>query len=81
MEAKMYNLLLVDDETEILTFLEKLCAEIHEFEKTIYKANSGKRVLTLLETTRVDFVVSDIRMPGMNGLELCEAIRGKGAPL
>ncbi|MDQ0192091.1 response regulator [Paenibacillus wynnii] len=41
----------------------------------LYKAYSGQEALNLLGRTRVDIVLSDICMPGMDGLELMEHIR------
>ncbi len=37
-------------------------------------AESARRALELLATTPVDVVVTDIGMPEMNGIELCEEI-------
>ncbi|MDR2103596.1 MAG: helix-turn-helix domain-containing protein, partial [Treponema sp.] len=48
---------------------------IQDYAINIHKALSGKGALAILEKNPVDVVVSDIRMPGMSGLELCELIR------
>ncbi len=64
------KLLLVDDEAGILVALKKLVRTIgHE----PVVARSGAEALELLEGAEV--VVTDYAMPGMNGLELLEAIR------
>ncbi|MBF6986196.1 ATP-binding protein [Cupriavidus sp. IK-TO18] len=39
----------------------------------------GRQALAVLETTPVDAVLTDIRMPGMDGYELLEAVRARHA--
>ncbi|MFJ4291409.1 ATP-binding protein [Cupriavidus sp. NPDC089707] len=45
--------------------------------------SSGKQALAVLESTRVDAVLTDIQMPGMDGHELLDAIRARhpGVPV
>ena len=71
----MYRLLIVDDEPFIVEGLRMLfeSASRHEFE--IYTALSARDALTVLDCTRMDIVVSDIHMFGMDGLELLRHIR------
>ena len=68
----MSLVLVIDDEPVV----RDLMAEI--LQKAGYEtadAETAERGLDLLEDERVSLVVSDIRMPGLSGLELLEAVR------
>jgi putative two-component system response regulator len=67
MRESMYKLLFVDDEPSVLKSLERLFrGERYE----IYTATSGDAAIKILETVHMDVIVTDYRMPGMNGIEL-----------
>lgn len=70
----MYRMLIVDDEEIITDGLADIFGKLN-LGLDIYKAYSGQEALELLNRTRVDIVLSDICMPGMDGLELMETIR------
>jgi len=66
------TLLFVDDEPSILSALRRL------FRPLGYKvlmAEGGAAGLALLETEPVDVVISDMRMPGMDGVQFLEQVR------
>jgi DNA-binding NarL/FixJ family response regulator len=42
------------------------------------EAGDGHELLALMATTAVDVVVCDIRMPGLDGLQVLEALRARG---
>lgn len=66
------TILVVDDEASILELLgEYLRARGHE----VRTATDGLSALALLDTTTPDVVLSDMKMPGMGGLELLAKIR------
>jgi len=71
----MYRVLIVDDESNIVDWLYELFKGIYEKELDIYKAYSGTEALDWLNRTKIDIVLTDIRMPGMNGFQLVEKIR------
>ena len=73
----MYRLLIVDDEKEILDWLTELFQETAEMDLDVYKAASGQAALDILNRTKIDIVLTDIRMPGLSGLQLLERIRGR----
>ena len=64
-------ILIVDDNEEILEFLERILNNKY----TILKAEDGKQALKILETEAVQLVISDVMMPQMDGFELCKTIK------
>ncbi len=66
------SLLLVDDEENILRSLQRVLRnEPYE----VQSASSGEEALALLSTQRFDLVISDARMPGMDGPSLLSEIK------
>lgn len=43
----------------------------------VIEAESGMEALEMLEQIRPDLIILDVRMPGMDGFELCERIRSR----
>ncbi len=66
------TLLLVDDEPGILSSLRRL---LRPAGYTIHTAESGKAGLAVLEQEPVDLVISDMRMPEMDGAKFLEQVR------
>jgi len=66
------RLLLVDDEVE---FLEPMKARLERRGLACATATSGEAALSLLESERFDCAVVDVKMPGMDGLELLRRMR------
>lgn len=66
------NILIVDDSDEILFFLSTLLEE--EGYDTI-EANNGEKALDLLAENMPDLILLDIRMPGIDGFEVCKRIK------
>ncbi len=66
------RVLLVDD-SALQRSIISLTLEHHGFEVT--EAASGREALEICKKSRPDLVLSDWIMPGMNGLEFCEAFR------
>jgi signal transduction histidine kinase/ligand-binding sensor domain-containing protein/DNA-binding response OmpR family regulator len=66
-----YSLLVVDDNASITSLLENLLSDKY----VIHKALNGKKALDLLDTERIDLVISDVLMPDMDGLALCKKIK------
>lgn len=68
------TILLVDDEKPILSSLQRL---FRTLECEIVTAESGEQAKQLLQTIEPDIVISDVRMPGMDGVELLSWVADK----
>ena len=68
------KILIVDDEETLTWSMAKsLSKDKDKYEVMI--ANNGKEALNVLEHERIDLVISDIRMPDINGLDLLVRIK------
>src|SRR6476469_5854154 len=70
--SAMGNLLIVDDELGMRQFLT------HLFQReghVVRAAENGQQAMDLLKATPADLVISDVRMPDMNGIDLLRSAR------
>lgn len=67
-----YRVLVADDETEIRQLLH-LYLEKDGYE--VVEADNGNSALEICEKSKVDMVILDIMMPGMNGYQVIQKIR------
>jgi DNA-binding NtrC family response regulator len=73
MRKNMKTILLIDDEPAILTVMELL---LNKFGYIVIPKNKAESALFLIrEGINVDLVITDYRMPGMNGVEFIRALR------
>lgn len=68
----MKRILFVDDEVQILKALIRLFMDT-DFE--VITAEGGSEALEILKSEEVNMIVSDMRMPGMNGYELLAKVK------
>jgi len=68
-----FNILIVDDRKENLVTLESI---ILSSELNIIKALSGNEALSLMLEHEISLVLLDVNMPGMDGFETAELMRG-----
>ncbi|SFD77197.1 two-component system, response regulator YesN [Paenibacillus catalpae] len=66
----MHRLMIVDNEPIIVRGLQQLLTDEAPFELDVYGVHTAEEALRLLGMIRIDIALLDIRMPGMNGLEL-----------
>jgi DNA-binding NtrC family response regulator len=67
-----FNVLFVDDEVD---FLETLMKRMRKRLVSVSGVKSGQEALDFLALNKVDVVVLDVRMPGMDGIEALRAIK------
>ena len=68
------NILVVEDEADIA---ELIALHLSDLPATITLANDGPRGLQLALQQAWDAIVLDIRLPGLNGLDLCRELRAR----
>ncbi len=64
-------ILIVDDNEDILDFLQDDLGALY----AIFTAANGIQALSVLDNQVVQLVISDVMMPEMDGIELCEKIK------
>lgn len=69
-------IMFVDDEPNILSGIKRMLRSMRK-EYSFYFAESGKEALGMMEDDPVDVVVSDMRMPGMDGAEFLTEVQSK----
>jgi len=71
----LMRILLVEDEKNVAAFIKK---GLGEEAYTVDIAKDGNEGLLMATLTDFDLIILDIMLPGMNGMELCKSLRGKG---
>ena len=70
----MYRVLITDDEKIEREGIKFLLAQ-EEGEYEIHEAANGRQALNVLRSEEIDFLLTDIKMPHMDGLELASKVR------
>lgn len=72
------KVLIVDDEAELRkSVVDVLQNELSNFQFEMNEAESGEKALELFEAGEFDLVLMDVRMPGLNGLEVLAQMKEK----
>lgn len=66
-----YTLLIVEDNEEIRNYIKLLLSEIYN----IITAKNGVEGLKIAKNKNIDFIISDVMMPKMDGFEFCKHIK------
>jgi CheY-like chemotaxis protein len=72
-ETLAYNILVVDDEPNFSTILSEI---LRSFGYIVQQANSVPDALELIEKESPDLILTDIMMPGVDGLTFVRILRG-----
>ena len=67
-----YSVLIVDDEENVRKLLKKIFLKENYI---THIASNAEEALLIIDTYQVDVVISDIKMPGISGIELLNKIR------
>ena len=70
---KPWSVLLVDDSAHARQILQRVFAALPQF-KVIGEAEDGTQALKAITRLQPDLIILDIRMPGMSGLEVLQAL-------
>lgn len=70
-EDDVKTILIVDDNKDMLSFVSSCMKETYE----VRTATDGATALDLLQRERIDLVISDVMMPGIDGFELCHRVK------
>ncbi len=70
------SVLIVDDEETLTWSMSKSLAK-DKSKYNVLLANNGKEALSVMNKNKVDLAILDIRMPGINGLDLLMIIKKK----
>lgn len=71
MALKKENILLVDDDYDLLEVLQRNLTALNYHS---YKAQSVTDALEILSNSKIDLLVTDLQMPGINGMELVKYV-------
>ncbi len=69
------RVLIADDDKAIRQYLQQMLKDKYE----VMEAENGQEAFTLVQSTVPDMIISDIRMDGMDGIELCKKIKKDAA--
>lgn len=73
-----YRVLIVDDDTDLLNTLVRL---LGRFGYTCRTATSGEEAIRLMDVESPDLVVTDLRMPGVDGLAVARRAHERTPPI
>ncbi|GMQ65004.1 response regulator transcription factor [Vallitalea maricola] len=71
----MYRLLIVDDEIDVAEYFRRIFEVKANLPLEIYTSYNATQALECLNRTRIDIILSDIKMPKINGLQMYEEIK------
>ena len=64
------NILIVEDDSMLRSWLCMLLRSLTDYQLSIYEAGDGLEALEVCRATPIELVITDIKMPRMDGLQL-----------
>ncbi|QWX84887.1 sigma-54-dependent Fis family transcriptional regulator [Cellulophaga sp. HaHaR_3_176] len=71
MQLRKENILVVDDDVNILELLQR---HLQSWNYHVFKAISVKEAVTILRDTKIDLLITDLKMPEVDGFELIKFV-------
>lgn len=71
MRLRKENILIVDDDLHILELLQR---HLHSWNYHTYRAVSVKEAVAILKDTHIDLLITDLKMPQIDGFELIKFV-------
>ena len=69
----MKKILVIDDDTSTT---ESIAIYLEEIGYEVFSAHNGLEGLNVIKENEPDLIISDVRMPEINGIELCLILKG-----
>lgn len=66
--------LIADDEELERRAIKKILGEMNELSLVLYEAENGREILERIQQTKIDIVLLDIKMPGLDGISIAKQI-------
>jgi DNA-binding NtrC family response regulator len=73
--AVTHNILIVDDEKDMLVLLGRILSEGRDYAVTV--TEDSRKVAELLDHTQFDLVLTDLKMPHVDGLAVLEMVKSR----
>jgi CheY-like chemotaxis protein len=74
--SKKHKILLLDDDEQMLELYQELLRQLPS-KPDVHVSNSGARAIALLESEPFTLLITDLRMPKMDGLQVLAIVRRK----
>ena len=71
----MFKVIIADDDVNVRNGLKSVIPWEHLGAEAVLLAKDGKQVMDYLADHRVDMIISDVKMPFIDGLELSEHVK------
>jgi two-component system response regulator DesR len=71
------TIIVVDDELDFRLIVRALLRGVADVATIVGEAEDGEEALALVRRTRPDILISDVIMPGLNGVDLARRVRAE----